>query len=301
MDVPTYCHNDCHQTVKKKYSSSLYLILLLLVLLIFDSVIVDCKKVGNYYDLLGLKATANDRDIKKAFRKLALKYHPDKNKEPGAEDKFRLIAEAYAVLSDPDKKKKYDELGHDAYVASGGEGFGSGQHQEGPYPGFDMNDFFRHFDDAFQFHSSRSQHQYQRQGHHHYQEEEYHERPHFNHHFQRQHQGHRKHYQENPHAHHERHQRSHMFHGFNFDDLFNEMDSDDFGSFFQSSSGHFHRQQQAAYDPFGDFHEFGGGDSFFGSHCAVHSAQEEQHSQSRRCRTVTKRSGNSVMTYTECS
>ena len=65
----------------------------------------------DYYDVLGLSREADDKAIKDAFRKLALKYHPDRNKEPGAEEKFKEIAEAYAILSDPKKRAQYDSGG----------------------------------------------------------------------------------------------------------------------------------------------------------------------------------------------
>jgi molecular chaperone DnaJ len=66
----------------------------------------------DYYDVLGLDHSATKEDIKKAYRKLALKYHPDKNKEKDAEEKFKEISEAYAVLYDDEKRKMYDEYGH---------------------------------------------------------------------------------------------------------------------------------------------------------------------------------------------
>uniref|UniRef100_H2Z2S1 J domain-containing protein n=1 Tax=Ciona savignyi TaxID=51511 RepID=H2Z2S1_CIOSA len=62
----------------------------------------------DYYKVLGITQSASDDDIKKAYRKLALKYHPDKNKSPGAEEKFKEVAEAYEVLSDPEKRKMYN-------------------------------------------------------------------------------------------------------------------------------------------------------------------------------------------------
>ena len=66
----------------------------------------------DYYEILGLDKGASKSDIKKAYRKLALKYHPDKNKEAGAEEKFKEISEAYAVLYDDEKRKMYDQYGH---------------------------------------------------------------------------------------------------------------------------------------------------------------------------------------------
>ena len=65
----------------------------------------------DYYEILGVGRDANESEIKKAYRKMALKYHPDKNKSPCAEDKFKDIAEAYEVLSDPKKKSTYDRFG----------------------------------------------------------------------------------------------------------------------------------------------------------------------------------------------
>lgn len=59
----------------------------------------------DYYKILGVNKGANEKDVKKAYRKLAMKYHPDKNKDAGAEEKFKKIAEAYEVLSDPKKKE----------------------------------------------------------------------------------------------------------------------------------------------------------------------------------------------------
>ena len=66
----------------------------------------------DYYDVLGVSKDADDKEIKRAFRKLAQQYHPDKNPgDPSAEAKFKDINEAYAVLSDPDKRSKYDRFG----------------------------------------------------------------------------------------------------------------------------------------------------------------------------------------------
>lgn len=67
----------------------------------------------DYYKILGIAKGASDDDIKKAYRKQALKWHPDKNKTPNAEEKFKEVAEAYEVLSDPKKREIYDQYGEE--------------------------------------------------------------------------------------------------------------------------------------------------------------------------------------------
>ena len=79
----------------------------------------------DYYEVLGVSKTASEEEIKRAFRKLAKQYHPDVNKEEGAEEKFKEIGEAYAILSDPEKRRQYDQFGHAAFDggSSGFQGF----------------------------------------------------------------------------------------------------------------------------------------------------------------------------------
>src|SRR5207247_3955433 len=80
----------------------------------------------DYYEVLGVKRDATDEEVKRSYRKLAVKFHPDKNPDdPHAEEKFKELGEAYDVLIDPDKRAAYDRSGHAAF-ASGGAGFGRG-------------------------------------------------------------------------------------------------------------------------------------------------------------------------------
>jgi len=83
----------------------------------------------DYYEVLGIGKDASSEEIKKAFRKLAFQYHPDRNHEDGASDKFKEVSEAYEVLSDPDKRNAYDRFGHagpDGLFGRGFEGFDFG-------------------------------------------------------------------------------------------------------------------------------------------------------------------------------
>ena len=96
----------------------------------------------DYYEVLGVSKTATDDEIKKAYRKMALKYHPDKNPDDKeAEEKFKEAAEAYDVLSNADKRARYDQFGHSMGGQQGFGGFGGG--------GFSMEDIFSQFGDIF--------------------------------------------------------------------------------------------------------------------------------------------------------
>ncbi|RWU10012.1 molecular chaperone DnaJ [Pedobacter chitinilyticus] len=97
----------------------------------------------DYYDVLGVAKGASAEEIKKAYRKLAIKYHPDKNPDDkSAEDKFKEAAEAYEVLSSPEKKQRYDQFGHAGVGGAAGGGYGGGG-------GMNMEDIFSQFGDIF--------------------------------------------------------------------------------------------------------------------------------------------------------
>ncbi len=89
----------------------------------------------DYYEILGVDRNASLDEIKKAYRKLALKYHPDRNKSPDAEERFKEISEAYGVLSDPNKRRQYDQFGH--------AGIDMRYSQEDIFRGVDFEDIFK--------------------------------------------------------------------------------------------------------------------------------------------------------------
>ena len=101
----------------------------------------------DYYEVLGVSKNATDDELKKAYRKVAMKYHPDRQTDKSdaekkeAEEKFKEAAEAYSVLSDKDKRARYDQFGHAGMSGAGAGGFGGGF--------TDINDIFSHFGDIF--------------------------------------------------------------------------------------------------------------------------------------------------------
>jgi len=102
----------------------------------------------DYYDILGVSKSATGAEIKSAYRKLALKWHPDRNKEKDASEKFKEINEAYEVLGNPEKKAKFDQFGHAAFNNNGGGGnpFAAGGN---PFGGYSQAGGSINFEDLF--------------------------------------------------------------------------------------------------------------------------------------------------------
>ena len=97
----------------------------------------------DYYDVLGISRNADTKEIKSAFRRLARQYHPDVSQEAGAEEKFKELNEAYEVLSNDEKRARYDRFGHAGVNGAGGGGYGAGA------AGFGFEDIFDIFNSAF--------------------------------------------------------------------------------------------------------------------------------------------------------
>ncbi|CAG7717716.1 unnamed protein product [Allacma fusca] len=258
-----------------KFASYFFLLVLVMLTVLWEMssqvTAASSDKKRDYYEILGLSKGATEREIKKAFRKLAVKYHPDKNKEKDAEEKFKEIAEAYEVLSDDDKRKKYDQFGHDAFRSAGGGG--GGGH---PF-NFNFNEFFKNFEtnfggedfggDGFRFSfgggggHERNHHQKQEGG-----------------------------------------RRGNNF--FTFEDLFNDEDAFGFenhmfgggDSFFGTHfNGHHHAHEHTHEQAHHAAHSHG--------HIHRHAGfnHQSQTTQEGRCKTVTQQVGNMITTYTQCS
>ena len=115
--------------------------LAMLLLVLLSCVLSMCEGKRDYYTTLEVERSASKQDIKKAFRKMALRYHPDKNPGKDTTKKFRAVAEAYEVLGDVEKRRQYDSQGHGAWDGAGAGGFRPGN--------FDFDDLFKDFDDDF--------------------------------------------------------------------------------------------------------------------------------------------------------
>lgn len=220
----------------------------------------------DYYETLGVKKDATKHEIHRAFRQLAKKYHPDKNKEKSAQDEFIKIFKAYETLSDEKKRKEYDNRNSGSNSFHGWQTNGMND--------FDINEFFKQYEEQFVRHAQ-----------------------HFN-----------DHHHAHQHAHQHNHHHNQFFHGVNLDDLFHDIDEDEFSSFgrmFDFSGGHNH--------PIGGDTDgsFGDGASFFGSHFSEqlydtlnqhgfgqhYSADQGSYS----CHTTTKQVNGVLMTQTSCA
>ncbi|KAL8602513.1 hypothetical protein ACOMHN_065385 [Nucella lapillus] len=250
----------------------------------------------DYYKILGVSRKATDREIKKAFRKLAVKYHPDKNKDKGAEDKFVKIAKAYEVLSDKEKRKNYDQFGDES---TQGQAFHSN---------FNFDDFFKGFDDHFRRHN---QHHHQHHHQHHQQHQHHHHNAKFgggngffnfddlfddaddeiftSFHFNGQGSGGNLHRGNNIH--------------FSFGDFFDDDDDDD-DVFEEEMFGDPYKYTQGANQQFQGHHGQGQRPNHHQHHQHVHTFGQADNSgfhRSQSCRTVTQKMGNMVTTHTICS
>lgn len=241
----------------------------------------------DYYEVLGVEKGATKQEIHKAFRQKAKKYHPDKNKDKGAQDEFIRIFKAYETLSDEKKRLEYDERSKSSKNQNSFNWHSDNMHD------FDINEFFKQYEDQLFRHSQ----------------------DHFNHHGEA-----------SGHHHNSGHHKQAFFHGINLDDLFHDLDEDEFfssghGKMFRPH-GHNHNEQFHHPHGYGDHHSydqdtmndgFGDGASFFGSylpsqiHDTIHQFQHRQdynnpnsNGASYSCHTVTKQVNGMIMTQTSC-
>ncbi|XP_076007515.1 dnaJ homolog subfamily B member 9-like [Genypterus blacodes] len=185
-------------------------VLLLAVNILLISEFILAKR--DYYDILGVPKDASDRQIKKAFHKLALKYHPDRNKSPDAEAKFRDMAEAYETLSDEKRRQEYDQFGFGqspGQGAAGGGGANFNQHHQS----FNFDDIFKDFDHFGQ----------QQQQHHHHFHTHAHNQAHAHAHNQA-HGQQKTHFDSHFQAHQEAMNRARTFTGGVFDNMFEDLE-----------------------------------------------------------------------------
>ncbi|CAL8339310.1 unnamed protein product [Merluccius merluccius] len=138
-------------TTTTKTSSWVVLVVLLVLVLFAVQVQVQVQSLSlevrkTYYDTLDVQKTATDRQIQKAFHRLAVKFHPDKNKSAEAETIFRDIVEAYEVLSDQDTRRMYDYLGHEAFLRDEKDFHDPEERPEEDFFHFDFDDFLSSLD-----------------------------------------------------------------------------------------------------------------------------------------------------------
>lgn len=225
----------------------------------------------DYYEILGVNKDATKQEIHRAFRQKAKKYHPDKNKEKGAEEEFMKIFKAYETLADEKKRKEYDNRGQGPHPGAGW--------RTGDMSSFDVHDFFKQYEEQLFRHAQ---------------------------HFDQHHHDHRhRHDHAQPHHQHSRF----TFAGVDLDDLFHDIDADEFSSFGRMfGGGHHNHHMHHGSDGF-----FGDGASFFGSYMpsqvqdSVHHYQRPQFhtggggARGYSCQTVTRQVNGMMMTQTSCS
>ncbi|BFZ10821.1 hypothetical protein BsWGS_13860 [Bradybaena similaris] len=250
------------------YQGLCFLAALYCTTILYDAV----ESADDHYKILGVKRSASQKEIKKAFRKLALKYHPDKNKEKGAQDKFLKISKAYEILSDPKKREVYDMYGDDDQRAAN-----AGSHHS------DFNQFFK---------QSNNHNNHFHGGHFHQQGSgDFH---HFTF-------GDSGNFFEFDDLFHGMNAGDNMFHSFKkqpkgntgFGHKANGFDFDIFDDFF---GGH---------EPFGHFHDAKDNFAHHGKrnhNSFVHNFhQQSSNNRKQRCQRVTQRVGGQTITYTQCS
>jgi len=232
---------------------------------------MDSDQNRDHYQVLGVKKDATKHEIHRAFRQLAKKYHPDKNKEKGASEEFMKIFKAYETLSDEKKRKEYDDQ-----LNGSAHGFHN-WHQTTNSPNindFDIHEFFKQYEDQFMRHAQF---------------------------FDNQHHGHQDMHPEHSHFH--GINLDELFHDIDQDEL------NSFGHLFEHHSGHNHNHLHPHHHPMEG--HFGDGNSYFGnlySHGALHDFQHNSiHQAGHRqgggysCKTVTKQVNGMVMTQTSCT
>lgn len=247
------------------------------------------------YKLLDVEKTATQHEIKKAFRRLALQYHPDKNSDEGAEEQFKKIVAAYEILGDENARKKYDQFGHTGSGFSGFEGFGK----------FDVSSFFKQFDEQFKQFNQFAQE--------------------FAKGFQSRNRDRDRKRAERA----EKRKNKGSNFNFNLDDLFSDIDFDEFNLFSKlkkTDDGDANKDRKSNEDSIErEDHGYGDGDSFFGTHLKDGDFPEMDLAEkmkkafkkgfqkgydsfktktskfsSTNCRTVTKEIGGTVISYQKC-